>query len=149
MKRLFLLTASIAGVVWCAFAEILPVPALTTDNVSTNATASRSATNETFLYGYVYAIDIELESAAMTCDVAIVTMTNTVGDFSTTILTLDDVSSSGRYYPRFPTHTAAGVLAGQTNSMFLLYQSRLIMQATDACATGLNMNAVIYLDTDH
>ena len=132
-----------------AFAEIAPIPALSLDNVSTNATAS-TATTENFVYGEVYAIVIELESGGMTCDVAIVTQTNTIGDIETTILSLDNVSSSGRYRPRFATHSASAgsLLGGETNAPFALYQDNLILRVTDCCATAKNMNAVILLDSD-
>ena len=65
-------------------------------------------------------------------------------------MSLDDVSSSGRYHPRFATHSASAgsLLSGETNAMFVLHQDNLILRVTDCCATAKNMNAVILLDSD-
>lgn len=111
-------------------------------NVSTNGTAS--VATSTFHNGFVLAINVELPDAATTCDVQVVSVTNSANVLAVEYLNVTNLSSSIVYRPRFVTHLPDGTeLGATTNSLAagLLVSERLELRVSNCNATNKTVRA--------
>lgn len=149
MRKRYIVSAigAIAVTALVAMAGEPSMVPLVVSDVPTNATGL-SATTVKPLYGWVHSVELDNLTAGETCTVSLVTVTQTVGDVETTILSVSGFTSSALYRPRFPVHLPAtgGVIGTNDQEKLILVGQNVKLVASLKTSTNtMNIRCKIKL----